>query len=113
MHVENDRMEIVSFPSPDRSVTIEGVKNYRVSNRRYRNRRIGDFLKEQHLAKGRNKGFKKIIDALEANGSPKPEFETDEEVILLRDCSRMRNFVVVLNRSRKGAKKEPNGNKQY
>lgn len=72
-------MEIVSFPGLDRSVTIEGLKNYRVSNRRYRNRRIGDFLKELHLTEGRNTGFKKIIDALEANGSPKPEFETDED----------------------------------
>ncbi len=30
------------------------------------------------LTEGRNTGFKKITDALEANGSPKPEFETDE-----------------------------------
>lgn len=78
VRIENDRIEIVSFPGPDRSVTIEGLKNYRVSNRRYRNRRIGDFLKELHLTEGRNTGFKKILDALEANGSPKPEFETDE-----------------------------------
>lgn len=77
VRVENDRIEIVSFPGPDRSITIEGLKNYRVSNRRYRNRRIGDFLKELHLTEGRNTGFKKILDALEANGSPKPEFETD------------------------------------
>ena len=79
MRVENDRIEIVSFPGPDRSVTLEGLKSYRVSNRRYRNRRIGDFLKELHLTEGRNTGFKKILDALEANGSPKPEFETDED----------------------------------
>ncbi len=79
MRVENDRIEIVSFPGPDRSVTIEGLKCFRVSNRRYRNRRIGDFLKELHLTEGRNTGFKKILDALEANGSPKPEFETDED----------------------------------
>lgn len=73
-----DRAESDSFPGPDRSVTIEGLRNYRVSNRRYRNRRIGDFLKELHLTEGRNTGFKKILNALEANGSPKPEFETDE-----------------------------------
>lgn len=79
VRVEKDRMEIVSFPGPDRSVTIEGLKSYRVSNRRYRNRRIGDFLKELHLTEGRNTGFRKILDALEKNGSPKPEFETDEE----------------------------------
>lgn len=79
VRIENDRIEIVSFPGPDRSVTIEGLKSFRVSNRRYRNRRIGDFLKELHLTEGRNTGFKKILDALEANGSPKPEFETDED----------------------------------
>lgn len=79
VRVEKDRIEIVSFPGPDRSVTIEGLKNYRVSNRRYRNRRIGDFLKELHLTEGRNTGFKKILDALEANGSPKPQFETDDD----------------------------------
>ena len=78
VRVEKDRIEILSFPGPDRSVTIEGLKSYRVSNRRYRNRRVGDFLKELHLTEGRNTGFKKILDALEANGSPKPEFETDE-----------------------------------
>ncbi len=79
VRVENDRIEILSFPGPDRSVTLESLKSYRVSNRRYRNRRIGDFLKELHLTEGRNTGFKKILDALEANGSPKPEFETDED----------------------------------
>lgn len=79
VRVEHDRIEIVSFPGPDRSVTQEGLKNYRVSNRRYRNRRIGDFLKELHLTEGRNTGFKKILNALEANGSPKPEFETDDD----------------------------------
>lgn len=30
------------------------------------------------MTEGRNTGFKKIVDALEVNGSPKPEFETDE-----------------------------------
>ena len=30
------------------------------------------------MTEGRNTGFKKILDALEANGSPKPEFETDD-----------------------------------
>lgn len=60
-------------------MTQEGLKNYRVSNRRYRNHRIGDFLKELHLTEERNTGFKKILNALEINGSPKPEFETDDD----------------------------------
>ena len=47
--------------------------------RRYRNRRIGEFLKEMHLTEGRNTGFRKIRNALRNNGSPEPLFETDEE----------------------------------
>jgi predicted HTH transcriptional regulator len=34
---------------------------------------IGDSLKELHLTEGRNTGFKKMLDALETNGSPKLE----------------------------------------
>lgn len=74
-----DRIEIVSHPGADRSITLEGLKTYKVFNRRYRNRRIGEFLKEMHLTEGRNTGFRKILNALESNGSPKPVFFTDEE----------------------------------
>ena len=76
---EDDKIEIVSYPGPVYSVTREQLKDYRVSNRRYRNRRIGEFLKELHLTEGRNTGFKKILDAIKRNGSPLPEFETDKE----------------------------------
>ena len=79
VRVEKEMIEIVSFPGPDRSVTQEGLNRYKVSNRRYRNRRIGDILKELHLTEGRNTGFGKILRALEENGSPKPEFETDDD----------------------------------
>lgn len=79
VRVEKEMIEIVSFPGPDRSVTKEGLKRYKVSNRRYRNRRIGEILKELHLTEGRNTGFGKILRALEENGSPKPEFETDDD----------------------------------
>ena len=71
-------IEIISHPGPDRSVTLEGLRTFKVRTRRYRNRRIGDFLKELHLTEGRNTGFKKILDTLRKNGSPLPEFETDE-----------------------------------
>lgn len=74
-----DRIEIVSHPGADRSISIENLKNYRAASRRYRNRRIGEFLKELHLTEGRNTGFQKIIRALKANGSPMPIFETDED----------------------------------
>ena len=78
MRVEANMIEIISHPGPDRSVTMEGLKNFKVKSRRYRNRRIGEFLKELHLTEGRNTGFRKILAALAKNGSPLPEFETDE-----------------------------------
>ena len=78
VRINRDKIEILSHPGPDRSVTLEGLKNYNVYSRRYRNRRIGDFLKDLHLTEGRNTGFKKILRAIKANGSPLPEFETDE-----------------------------------
>ena len=78
VRVNHNMIEIISHPGPDRSVTIQGLKEYKVYSRRYRNRRIGEFLKDLHLTEGRNTGFKKILGALRANGSPLPEFETDE-----------------------------------
>ncbi len=113
VRIERDRIEIVSFPGPDRSVTQEGLRKYRVSNRRYRNRRIGDFLKELHLTEGRNTGFKKILDALEENGSPKPEFETDDDHsyfisrLFVHEAFLKREPKREPKRSQKGAKKEP------
>ena len=74
-----DRIEILSHPGADRSISMEGLKNYRAVSRRYRNRRIGEFLKELHLTEGRNTGFQKIIRALKTNGSPMPVFETDND----------------------------------
>ena len=115
VRVEHDRIEIVSFPGPDRSVTQEGLKNYRVSNRRYRNRRIGDFLKELHLTEGRNTGFKKILNALEANGSPKPEFETDDDhsYFISRLFVHEGFLKEETKRSRKGAKKRSRKKTRY
>lgn len=79
VRVEPDRIIIVSHPGADRSISAEGLKEFRAYSRRYRNRRIGEFLKEMHLTEGRNTGFRKIRNALKNNGSPEPLFETDEE----------------------------------
>jgi len=48
-------------------------------SREYRNRSIGDILKELQLTEGRATGFPKIYDAMNRNGSPEPTFETDNE----------------------------------
>lgn len=74
-----DRIEILSHPGADRSISLKGLKEYRMACRRYRNRRIGEFLKELGLTEGRNTGIHKILRALRQNGSPDPLFETDED----------------------------------
>lgn len=71
-------LEITSFPGFDRSITDAALARRDIRARVYRNRRIGDFLKELHLIEGRNTGFPTVFDALECNGSPMPVFDMDE-----------------------------------
>ena len=58
---------------------MEDLRAGRAVSRRYRNRRIGEFLKELDLTEGRSTGVPKILRAMENNGSPPPEFESDED----------------------------------
>ncbi len=74
-----DKMEILSLPGPDRSITDENLEKRVLISRRYRNRRIGDFLKELDIVEGRNTGVPLILSSMENNGSDLPEFETDED----------------------------------
>lgn len=76
--IHNDRIEILSFPGPLPPLKIEDLNKGSVRVRTYRNRRIGDFLKELHLTEGRCTGVPKIRNAMEVNGSPPPIFTTDE-----------------------------------
>lgn len=63
---------------PDRSIRIEAFNQGQVRSRRYRNRRLGEFLKELELTEGRATGIPTILKALKDNGSPEPRFFTDE-----------------------------------
>lgn len=79
VRVYADQLVVLSYPGPDRSVQLDQLRRGRAMARRYRNRRIGEFLKELNLTEGRSTGIPKILRAMAANGSPPPEFETDEE----------------------------------
>jgi ATP-dependent DNA helicase RecG len=79
IRIYQDEMLILSYPGPDRSVKLEALQKGRANSRRYRNRRIGKFLKELKMTEGRSTGINKILDAMAKNGSPKPEFDFDEE----------------------------------
>jgi ATP-dependent DNA helicase RecG len=81
IRVELDRIDIVSCPGPLPPLNKDNINNAVVISRRYRNRRIGEFLKEYNLTEGKNTGFRKIRASLKKNGSPKPTFITDEDRI--------------------------------
>ena len=79
VRIEADKIEITSTPGPDRSISDDDISRYQMRTRRYRNRRIGDFLKELHLVEGRNTGIPTAIKAIKENGSPLPSLLTDDE----------------------------------
>ena len=79
VRITSESIEITSFPGFDRSISDKDIAELRIRARVYRNRRIGDFLKELKLIEGRNTGFPNAIKALKANGSGMPRFEMDNE----------------------------------
>ena len=80
IRIEPEGVSILSYAGPDRSISMEAIRQARtLKARRYRNRRLGDFLKELDLSEGRATGIPTIQDELRKNGSPAARIETDEE----------------------------------
>ena len=72
----NDQVVVAKFATTTQHGAIEGK---RFVSRYYRNRRLGDFLKELELSEGHSTGVPTIQEELEKNGSPKAIFQTDED----------------------------------
>lgn len=79
VRITNDRIEITSHPGFDLSIRDEDIQAINIQSRIYRNRRLGDLLKEIRLIEGRNTGFPNALKALRTNGSPLLQFEFDQE----------------------------------
>lgn len=78
--IEPTHIDILSYAGPDRSISDEAIKAAkRLKARRYRNRRLGDFLKELDLTEGRATGIPTIQKALKDNGSPHAIIDTNEQ----------------------------------
>ena len=78
--IEPDRVEILSHAGPDRSISDEAIKQARrLKTRKYRNRRLGDFLKELNLSEGRATGIPTIQKHLKLNGSAPAVIDTDAD----------------------------------
>ena len=79
VRITAEELLVLSYPGADRSIRMEDLQRGQAVNRRYRNRRIGEFLKELELAEGRSTGVPKILRVMRDNGSPAPSFETDDD----------------------------------
>ena len=79
VRIDGQELVVLSFPGPDRSIRLQDLQAGKAVSRRYRNRRIGEFLKELDLTEGRSTGVPKILRVMKTNGSPEPVFETDDE----------------------------------
>lgn len=78
--IEPECISILNCPGPDRSISKEAIeKGEMLKSRRYRNRRLGDFLKELDLTEGRSTGVPTIQSKLAENGSPRAIFETTDD----------------------------------
>jgi ATP-dependent DNA helicase RecG len=78
--VEPNRISILNHGGPDRSIPLDVVRKAQTLRcRKYRNRRLGEFLKEMELTEGRATGIPTIQRKLKDNGSASAIFETDED----------------------------------
>jgi ATP-dependent DNA helicase RecG len=77
VNIWRNKIEILSYPGPLPPVDNSQLKKPRIIARYYRNRRVGDFLKELRLTEGRGTGIPKIRNAMKQNGSLAPTFKTD------------------------------------
>ena len=112
--VEPERISILSFSGPNHTIPMEAVRSGQsLRSRRYRNRRLGEFLKELELTEGRATGIPTIQDELRDNGSPQATIETDDErSYFLIDIPCHPNFIteqVILNKdfTKGGPKDDP------
>lgn len=79
IRIESNSITILNYAGPDRSISMEAIKLAKtLKARRYRNRRLGDFLKELNLSEGRATGIPTIQNELHKNGSSPARIETDE-----------------------------------
>ena len=77
--IEPHRISILSYSGPDRSISDADLLEAKVlRSRRYKNRRLGEFLKELSLAEGRATGVPTIQKELQKNGSAFAQLRTDE-----------------------------------
>jgi ATP-dependent DNA helicase RecG len=73
-------VEIKSYPGFDHTITSSDIRSLSIrSHKPYRNRSIGNYLKDYRLTEGHNTGIPRTVRFLQENGSPMPLFLNDPE----------------------------------
>lgn len=78
IRIYSNSIIFINQGGPDRSIQLQAFNTGLVRSRRYRNRRLGEFLKELELTEGRATGIPTILKALKDNNSPEPRFNSDD-----------------------------------
>jgi len=79
IRIEPNFILLYNSGGPDRSIKREDFAIGKVIPKRYRNRRLGDFLKELRLTEAHATGLPALRKAMQLNGSPEPVFDFDDE----------------------------------
>jgi ATP-dependent DNA helicase RecG len=83
--VEPQSITIQNIGGPDRSISSDDIsKGELLVSKRYRNRRLGEYLKELDMTEGRNTGIPTIQNELKSNGSHRAVVTTDEDRTFFR-----------------------------
>ena len=83
--VEPQSITIQNVGGPDRSISSADISKCEILiSKRYRNRRLGEYLKELDMTEGRSTGIPTIQNVLEKNGSPRATIVTDEDRTFFR-----------------------------
>ena len=79
IRITKETFEITIIPGFDSSINEKDILTFSPKTRKYRNRRIAEFMKELHIAEAKNTGYPTIIKYLKQNESSMPIIEMDGE----------------------------------
>lgn len=83
--IEPNGITIQNVGGPDRSISAADISRCDILvSKRYRNRRLGEYLKELNMTEGRSTGIPTIQNALANNGSPRATVVTDDDRTFFR-----------------------------
>ena len=77
VRITKEYIEITSFPGIDFTISDQKVKELNLISKKYRNKRIAEFLRDMELIEAKNTGIPKVKRALLRNNSKPLEIEMD------------------------------------